>query len=505
MVESCLDLCYTIKTMKSDTPKTKPGTKRCLGKLLLLSLLLASLVLIANKSYLRHSNKTMFSHVCHSEQCEKSRSSGPMENLRFAQGDMRGILLECFRLLVRGHLNYARAQGYPTTMEELYARYEYPPPGENAADLYLEAFEYFVEWNEEDERLLPIFGDVHIPPGQCMDEPTLQLVSQFLDDNHDALILLHRAALFPQCRYPIESDDKIYSIDHYRGIRQSINLLALESLYYANTQRFDLAAQTLLDSFSLANSLKQEPLLTSWLTRTACDGFLNISILENIMNLDSLPKYYLTEIKKTLRNINYDYELKRAMAGGYAFDFKEELRSWEKTSYKLSKLDLLWYKISGRYERKQLVYFNKLQDCIEALEHPISYRIRIAASIKDWPNRLSDRVSIFQNIINSTVYVFIINAKYETVRRIVITALAVEQYRLDHNKLPVFLHRLVPEYLKSVIKDPYDGQDLRYNKLEKGYVVYSVGEDLTDNDGTKENTNGKPFAQGTDITFTVRR
>ena len=62
--------------MKSDTPKTKPGTKRCVGKLLLLSLLLALLVLFANKSYLR--------------------------------------------LLIRGHLDYARAQGYPTTMAELY-------------------------------------------------------------------------------------------------------------------------------------------------------------------------------------------------------------------------------------------------------------------------------------------------------------------------------------------------------------------------------------------------
>ena len=232
--------------MKSVTPKTKLTSKTCLGKLLLLSLLLASLVLIANKSYLR--------------------------------------------LLIRGHLDYARAQGYPTTKAELYAFYEYPPPGENAADLYLEAFEYFTEWDEPNQNLLPLVGYADLPsPGEYMDEQTLQIVSQYLDDNRDALVLLHRAAVFPHCRYPVETEvSYIQAIDHLGAIRHGNMLLALESMYYANMQRLDLAAQTLIDSFVLANSLKNEPLFVSWLVKVACDE-LNNSIVDNIINLTPMP------------------------------------------------------------------------------------------------------------------------------------------------------------------------------------------------------------------------
>ena len=64
-------------------------------------------------------------------------------------------------------------------------------------------------------------------------------------------------------------------------------------------------------------------------------------------------------------------------------------------------------------------------------------------------------------------------------------ALAVQRYRLAADTLPDKLADLVPAYLEAVPKDPFDGNDLRYKKLEPGFVVYSVGEDLSD-DGGKE-------------------
>ena len=427
--------------MKSDTPKTQAGSNGGIVNILLLSLLLASTVLIVNKSYLK--------------------------------------------LLIRGHRVYARAQGYPTTMAELYAFYEYPPPGENAAYLYLEAFEYFVEWDEEDRKLLPIFGDVEIPPGEYMDETTLQVVSQYLDDNHDALILLHRAVLFPQCRYPIESNDNFISISHFREIRHGIKLLALESMYYVNIQRLDLADQTLIDSFILANSLKNEPLLTSWLVKAACDA-LNYSIVEDIINLTALPPGFQTELVNRITQIDFDNALKRAVIGEYAFAFDER------------------YSICFQ-GREQVLYLENLGNCLDTMELSMPERFHVVEKKVQLDDILVFHESLFQQAINPLWYSIHFSILYETKKRLVITALSIEQYRHDHNELPESLKELVPDYLDAVLKDPYDGSVLRYKILEKGYVVYSVGEDLTDNDGTKEDANGDAYTPGADITFTVRR
>jgi hypothetical protein len=56
----------------------------------------------------------------------------------------------------------------------------------------------------------------------------------------------------------------------------------------------------------------------------------------------------------------------------------------------------------------------------------------------------------------------------------------------------------------GVPTDPFNDQPLRYRKLTKGYIVYSLGPDFTD-DGGKEKAPHAPESAHYDITFTVRR
>jgi len=63
----------------------------------------------------------------------------------------------------------------------------------------------------------------------------------------------------------------------------------------------------------------------------------------------------------------------------------------------------------------------------------------------------------------------------------------------------------VPAYLEAVPKDPFDDKELRYKKLETGFVVYSIGEDGND-DGGKERPRKKPRPSGpVDVTFIIQR
>ena len=82
------------------------------------------------------------------------------------------------------------------------------------------------------------------------------------------------------------------------------------------------------------------------------------------------------------------------------------------------------------------------------------------------------------------------------------TAVAVERYRLATGNLLGSLDELVPAYMEAVPIDPFDGQPLRYKKLEKGYVVYSVGLNLADDGGAERDPEGK-HGEDPDIVFIV--
>jgi hypothetical protein len=67
--------------------------------------------------------------------------------------------------------------------------------------------------------------------------------------------------------------------------------------------------------------------------------------------------------------------------------------------------------------------------------------------------------------------------------RLATTALAVERFRLNQRRLPEDLKELTPRFLDAVPTDPFDGAPLRYRRLDRGYVIYSVGEDGRDDGG----------------------
>src|SRR5206468_7643143 len=81
-------------------------------------------------------------------------------------------------------------------------------------------------------------------------------------------------------------------------------------------------------------------------------------------------------------------------------------------------------------------------------------------------------------------------------------ALAVERYRVTHqNELPESLAALVPAYLKEVPVDPFDGKPIRYKRLAKGYVTYSIGSDGADNGGAEKTERTSKKEEGYDLPF----
>jgi hypothetical protein len=70
-------------------------------------------------------------------------------------------------------------------------------------------------------------------------------------------------------------------------------------------------------------------------------------------------------------------------------------------------------------------------------------------------------------------------------------ALAIERYRLAKGSLPKELADLAPRYIDKAPLDPFDGKPLRYKLTEPGYIVYSIGEDGTDEGGLEKDKVGQ--------------
>ncbi|MFH1730404.1 MAG: hypothetical protein ABIF82_01990 [Planctomycetota bacterium] len=131
---------------------------------------------------------------------------------------------------VNARLDAIRAAGYPVTHEELDAWYEEPPPGQNAASLYIEAFLHYIKIAEENKNQLPIIGDAEAPKGGApLTEETRKLILAHLAANEKALDLLHEASAVSPCRYPATlAPGAREAIDHMANATDLAELLILD-------------------------------------------------------------------------------------------------------------------------------------------------------------------------------------------------------------------------------------------------------------------------------------
>lgn len=79
----------------------------------------------------------------------------------------------------------------------------------------------------------------------------------------------------------------------------------------------------------------------------------------------------------------------------------------------------------------------------------------------------------------------VLNAvRNETLRRLVVVAIALKRYQLQNHCLPPTLEALFPNFISALPSDPMSGKSLCYRvDSDSGFVLYSVGEDGVDDGG----------------------
>jgi hypothetical protein len=135
--------------------------------------------------------------------------------------------------------------------------------------------------------------------------------------------------------------------------------------------------------------------------------------------------------------------------------------------------------LEGEHRDALLVLTRQLDACELPVHEQLSAAEALVADAEAHPRRVVPGEVAFQ--CRRTVQSC---CRKQALAACMAVCLAVERYRQTRGRWPESLSDLKPGELAAVPLDPFDGQPIRYRRLADGVVVYSVGDDRTDDGGT---------------------
>ena len=423
-------------------------------------------------------------------------------------------LFAYYRLSVKSKLQTSidaiRAAGYPVTCAELDKWYTIPENTENAAYTIIDAFSYYKLWDKEDSKPLPVVGGAELPARtEPMDEEMKALITQYVADNNEALELIHAGAAIEHSRYPIDlSAGFEATLPNLSEIRTAAKLLELEAILHTENGDVKSAVRSVISNFGIGRSLAKEPQLIAQLIRSACQG-LAISTIEYCINRIEPGDEQLVKLIECVHNEELTSDIYCGFVGercmGLSF-FKDPGSTNPDIISGIPFQPLIeLYKAIGLADSDAIIYLDIMDGYIKSAQLPLHKRQEVVNAIDTRLQSTSQIHILLHAIMPALSRITTINLRNIAQLRTARLALAIERYRLAAGRLPEALTDLVPAYLDAVPADTFDGKEMRYKKLETGFVVYSIGEDLSDDGGKEKPPRKTKESPNWDVTFIVER
>ena len=429
------------------------------------------------------------------------------------------LLLVCIGLYVhyrlhsksqlQGRIDAIRAAGYPVTCTELDKWYSIPENVENAAYTITDAFSHFKQWDKDRSKPLPVIGKAKLPPRtEPLPEEMKTLIAQYVADNNEALKLLHAAASIEHSRYPIDlSAGFETNVPNLSELRGAVFLLKLEAILHTENGEGNLAVRSAKSCFGIARSLTKEPIMVSQLVRSACQS-LAVTTIEYCINRIEFADEQLVELIDCVQNAECISDMSCAFVGercmGISFFKAPGSVNPDLINGIPFRPILELYKAIGLADADEIVYLDLMDGYIKSGQLPLEKRLDAVKSVEARLQSTSKAHILLHVMMPALSRITTIDIRNIAQLRTARAGLAIERYRLAAGGLPDTLTNLVPTYLNAVPTDPFDGKNLRYKKLEAGFIVYSIGEDQID-DGGKEREKRTNESPNWDVTFIVER
>jgi len=439
------------------------------------------------------------------------------------------VVFAVWRARLRSEVNARvaaiRAAGLPTIWEELSEWPTNVPDAENAALIYTNAIAQI----KSNSIPKTVFGGAQFQlprRGEPLSDEVRGKLRSAIETNALALRAAYAAMHLSKSRYPVNYlDGPNATLPHLSGLGDVMKLLEFDALLHGDAGDSAAATKAVEASLAVARSLDGEPVLISQLRAVAT---LDVSCLslERVLCRIPLNDDQLRLLSGQLVAAEATNRFVAALVGERASymeflrlaqdDVRQMIEIANKGSQEEEKTELpsrnpgLGWRALGFFERDRNFFLRAMETnlAVAATAPPASLAMtneinRIVEQARDGYYILSGLfLPSFSRVAQRDAF---LRARL----RVAITTLAVERWRLAHKgAMPGSLNDLVPALLPAVPLDPFDGQPLRFKKLARGYVVYSIGPDQQDDGGKERPLNLgklKPDQRQFDLTFTVER
>ncbi len=431
----------------------------------------------------------------------------------------------------------ARQRGEPVTLAELAATYPPIPEASNAAvalieiwkkedpdfwDAFLDGIRPLPEFRQRSySEDLPYVGSKarRVELGAPLTPAMRQAAQEFVQGQRERSAAVRAALGRPKCRFPIQfADGPSALLPHLAKLKREARDFQIAALLAADRGDVDQSIENLGQAVATGNLLEDDPFYIGFLVRVSCLS-MTVDGLEQLLSRQAPSQAQLDRLEELCSRMDLGNSLRQAMIGERVLDLSlfnlpeaslatvnrdrgEDPISPEKYRQGVRALSILGLQAADR--RLMWEAMNQLI-ALTDLDPPgsLDRTDRLDEFITRESHRLPPRFicAICLPSVSRCAYK---TAGFEARRRPALTAIAVERYRLGHQgTLPASLAQLVPEFIKAVPADPFDGQPIRYIRQPKGYVIYSLGPNRKD-DGGKERPR-QSTAKDYDQLFTVAR
>jgi hypothetical protein len=288
--------------------------------------------------------------------------------------------------------------------------------------------------------------------------------------------------------------------------RQVANLMRLSAVRHAEDGDLRAALSDCRAIVNSGRSIGDEPLLISMLIRNACVN-LGCTTVRDVLAQGEPPLSELTALQTLLADEDAFPDLLTGVRGerGAVHEMVIGVNSGALSLKNVSggapstAEDLLSILLRPKFKSEHPEILSLMTRYVEAARLPMHEQAAVEETLN--AEIRSTRFAILTRLIVPAVgHVAAFSRRKHAWMRCLIACLAAERYRQVHHEWPVSLDALVPAELSAVPIDPFDGHPIRYRKLADGVVLYSIGQDGTDDGGNL--AEGANFLKpGTDLGF----
>ena len=366
------------------------------------------------------------------------------------------------------------------------------PDTENAALLYESATLLLKAQPAAGENLLEDLGDISDKfIKESLDSDKLDEFKQLIGQDvvTQALSIIAQGTQRDSCRFDLDYDDGLNTLlPHLSGLRNFTRILCAKAYLEAKTGNPDTAWDMLLTQLKFADALRTEPVLVSKVVRIAmirlsCDTITKLCEIAPPNAQQSSDIQSLLKDLDDIRPLIHSIDAERLLIGEWLFNLsKDEMykanlqHSDEDDAGLLHKLIIFGITFKPLFLADHAAYMRYMHEGARFAERPYS---------PDEAEALEKELQKKRHIVTSMLAPALFRVKeihfqMTAQLRIARAGLALLQYKQANNALPATLDALKLQN----INDPFSDGLLLYKTEEQDFVLYSIGPDGKDNDGS---------------------